>query len=520
MSVMKNEDNTIIRRRAQESFQSILNFLSKPDALKNFVQIDHKFELNLEKNVPESPYHKNLVLIFAPTMTSGGAKFSLRSDGRFTITIFVPFNNTTDIWMRQFPAIVRDWFLKRRSSYVHEFTHYLDIRDQQLDKVSPPDKSNNVEYYNHPWEIRAFIQQALSDIEHAVEVKLLLKNRKSWVREFGMTEGQFIAKAKKNYFNHEFLRYLSPENMKQVDDSLTDLFRELTVVLREKPVVAEDNVMKRLIDPPKTPNLTLKMAYDDQHNQEEADKDMSKKAIMQYVREAARKIVREELKKIKTKEAGWQDAPLEEPVDHFPEDQPKDQEKAWKASQPNKLVDLFAHLDNVDGGQMREAGTMGADSFQGGAFGFGGKRQLADPIDHMPPEEDDTFTMRLPSSRDREKNGDETLGTGADYTQDDNTLSLYNPNLAEYATDVLDERNESDALYRDIQGMAVDPDANDKNFDPEPPAPEEYGSAHHVGGMGKIVAPKSFVPENVKKAHKRIAEAQHQRARLMKLGIT
>ena len=605
--VKEKEENVTHRRRAMESLRSILNFLSTKDSLRRFLQVGNKFELNLEKNVPDNPYHKNLVLVFEPTLTSGGAKFSLRSDGRFTITIYVPYRNTKEMWLREFPNHVRDWLLGRRSSYIHEFTHYLDIRDQQLDKISPPDPNNNKQYYNHPWEVRAFIQQGLSDIEDAVEVKLL-NQQKLWVREFGMTENQFVANAMRKYLNPEFLRYLTPENKKLVDEELRMLFQELIKTLRgksnDKTDIREDNVLKRILDPPKTPNLTLKMAYQDQADQEEADKDMSKKAIMQFVAEITRKVVNEafgETDSNTKKGKEWKDInKLDKSHKYLPDDEP-DQKEADKQSR--KLGDLFPKMDNlgrenssfseavdfpgakinmnkpmnaklvaritnlalygeedaeilnavqgeIDNVQvtprwvkfvadmarkgrlseatskqlkehilsvlrLTESGNLGADSFQGGAFGFGAQRQLADPVDHMPPEEDDTTEMQLPSSRDREGLG------SSDLTDDDMGLRLYN-SLTELV-DELDERTEADAMYRDLPGMAIDPDANDKNFDPEPPAPEEFGADHHVGGMGKILAPHRFLPADTTTSQvigkARLAEQLAYNARMIKLGV-
>lgn len=231
------------RLRAQASYRAILDFLWQANSPKSFTK---NHELDLEKYVPLAD-HVNLLLIFKPIIGEGGAKFSYREDKKFTITVYVSHISETK-FERDFDEKVKDWFVARRSSYIHEFTHYLDIKDvTDLTSIKVPDPQKEKEYFNHPNEVRAYLFQGISDIENAIEEKLLNK-RKLFVREFGTDNTQFISNALKKYFNHKFVSYLTPENRELVKRELGQFYEELIPKLRESVMKITTKQLVKLIE--------------------------------------------------------------------------------------------------------------------------------------------------------------------------------------------------------------------------------------------------------------------------------
>ena len=236
-----------LRNDAVKSFSLILNFLQsiegKPSAFTDAIP-DFK-TLDLEKQIPDEN-HKNLLLVFSPGLT--GAKFSYREDRKFVITIFVDgvFN-----WDREIVKNISEWFIKRRSSFVHEFVHYLDIKEiKDLDTFTGVDRKNLVSYSNNPIELRGHLQQVLHDFELDLEYKTSnnykkFKQLEKTTRD-GKTKEGFIKNIKSVYFPSDFLAHLSKENEQKINKALSNKYYEINTTNEWLNAVTEDIVLETI----------------------------------------------------------------------------------------------------------------------------------------------------------------------------------------------------------------------------------------------------------------------------------
>lgn len=215
-----------LRNEAFQSHQLILSFLENiqgnESKIKNVATDYHT--INLEKNVP-SDNHKNLFLIFQNG--SGGAKFSYREDKKFTITIYV--EKVFD-WNKNFACNIANWFKIKHSSFIHEFVHYLDIKEiKNLDSIKGVNLNDLINYYNHSIEIRGHLQQAFYELEYDLKYKYFKKDL--LVSKFGNTKESFISKVKKLYFPHEFWKFLTKDNKVKIENAIANKYMEISNIL-------------------------------------------------------------------------------------------------------------------------------------------------------------------------------------------------------------------------------------------------------------------------------------------------
>lgn len=221
---MRQKRQTILKV-FREISDILLTIEVKPERLSLYSKDNKTF--NLDKLFTD-PIYSNLLLIFE-SGPGGGAKFSYRSDKKFTITIFI--NKFIPNWNYEFPRNVYSWFSAARSSFVHEFIHYLEFKDktrEDLLKIQSVNVSNNQEYYNHPAEISAFTHQGMHDIEWFIT--FWEPSKQKFEEVFGKTKDSLVEFAINKFFDKKFIKYLSKENLETLElelESEYDYFIEL-----------------------------------------------------------------------------------------------------------------------------------------------------------------------------------------------------------------------------------------------------------------------------------------------------
>lgn len=234
---------------AVESFKKVLSFFRQQENIGFLVSHGFKID-NLENYIPLRGLHRKLVLEFKEGRGEG-AKLSYNPKGKFILTIFFyvpPFSSL----QKQFliPNNAYEMFLERKSSYIHEFVHYLDLSKlpkEELEKINVPNMAkDSVLHYNHPYEIRAYTLQALNLILDYIETKLLDKPERI-KKEFGTTKEDFIRIVKTKFLNKDFLYYLKPENLKEVDGLLSLFFiKIIEPKLAEEQHSQEKNLIQQM----------------------------------------------------------------------------------------------------------------------------------------------------------------------------------------------------------------------------------------------------------------------------------
>ena len=208
------------RQIALESFRNISNLLitieTNPKSLSSHSKDFHTFDLEKEFN---NPLYKNLLLIFE-AKPGGGAKFSFREDKKFSITIYV--NKFIPNWNYELPRNIYTWFAASRSSFIHEFIHFLEFRQElsdELFKIQSVNVSNNQEYYNHPREISAYTQQGLHDVEWFIS--FWEPSKQKFIDTFGSTKESFIDSAIKKFFDQRFIKHLTSKNLDELKQAIS-----------------------------------------------------------------------------------------------------------------------------------------------------------------------------------------------------------------------------------------------------------------------------------------------------------
>ena len=229
-----------LRNDAVKSFLLILKFLrelQQNNAKFSSVMPDFK-SLDVEKYVPDEN-HENLLLIFEPG--SGGAKFSYREDKKFVIILLIEgvFN-----WKTEIQKNIAEWFLKKRSSFIHEFVHYLDIKEiKDLENFGGVDRNDLTSYSNNPIEIRGHLQQALHDLELDLEYKS--GNRYKKIKSANTSES-FVKLVKTLYFAHDFIKHLSKENEFKLNEILTEIY--YTLNFKNDVASLTENIVLEIIE--------------------------------------------------------------------------------------------------------------------------------------------------------------------------------------------------------------------------------------------------------------------------------
>lgn len=229
------------RKIALNAFVLILQFLRelKKDKEKIKEVIPDYYSFEVGKYIPEIEF-ENLLLIFQKG--NGGAKFSYREDDKFTITIFI--NNSFD-WKNDLINHVDEWFKNHRSSFIHEFIHYLDIKNEKnLESMTGTDPNDPKSYYNNPFEIHAFLQQGLHELEWDLENKFF--NRNLFVKQFGKDKKSFVDKVKRIYFPHEFLKHLSKDSLGKIEKALDDSYNQINFIHLEWLNVTTEKIISEI----------------------------------------------------------------------------------------------------------------------------------------------------------------------------------------------------------------------------------------------------------------------------------
>lgn len=155
----------------------------------------------------------SLYFTFKPTNKQPHAKLTKLEDETFIIILFATYPLgliNKEAWSQFLKKNWRNILISQKSSFIHEYIHYLDLREEKED-VYVPNVEDDIEYYNHPKEIRAFIAQGLSELETYIENTLLNKQAK-FQQKFGNSLDSFL-KVAVAFFNRRFIQHLKDKEV-------------------------------------------------------------------------------------------------------------------------------------------------------------------------------------------------------------------------------------------------------------------------------------------------------------------
>ena len=178
----------------------------------------------LPMSLIENSTDKDLLLLFSSSRGSRGAKYSRLDNGKSLITIWFdkPFSTP-----RQFLENLSEWFITRRDSFIHEYTHYIDFENTDNNEIKNFKNAGDEGYENHhdadPSERRSLITQGIyrlmNDLKEKPEV--WLKDR----LRINLGEESFKLRAINFYFSKELLNSIDQKKTDYLNKKITALYK-------------------------------------------------------------------------------------------------------------------------------------------------------------------------------------------------------------------------------------------------------------------------------------------------------
>jgi hypothetical protein len=178
------------------------------------------------KNV--DPKYKNLVILLSSPMKGIHGGFGVQGNKQYIVLPVLRNEGSM--------TGVPDNVLKYESTFIHEFTHFLD---QQRWKGGKKDFAtmqqrggssigkDPKDYYNHPLETNAYYQQAIKGLIRAIARAMRDKQTQRIKYYIPNNVNQFVQNVQRSYLRPEFVRSLDPENTRKLHKRLASLYIRL-----------------------------------------------------------------------------------------------------------------------------------------------------------------------------------------------------------------------------------------------------------------------------------------------------
>jgi len=109
-----------------------------------------------------------------------------------------------------------------KTSFIHEFIHYLDFKRSKVFKPNFNEKTSLVDYYNHPTEYNAYFQEAATYIVNLFKDDNVLNKFKE---DFPTFDG-FLNWMLGNVFNKDFVKNLNDKNKIKITKRVYNIYSE------------------------------------------------------------------------------------------------------------------------------------------------------------------------------------------------------------------------------------------------------------------------------------------------------
>lgn len=200
------------RITANKLFDAIIDYLKDPD--HRLVEVE-AFGGSLAMRFTHiDPAYSHLQIIFAPIGkgNNGGGAFGVNHKGDPIIVLYCLLAPCDD---RHIDAVVDG----SRSTFVHEFIHYLMRERNQNHATTPADAMARSEaaYYNHSEEMNAYYQQGIDDFHRLVKMVNTNGHFGAAQEIWGdLTKTELAQSILDKQFNQQWVKNLSAQNRARV----------------------------------------------------------------------------------------------------------------------------------------------------------------------------------------------------------------------------------------------------------------------------------------------------------------
>ncbi len=217
------------RKLAEEAFDKVMKRINAGD----YLQISPSNNLFMVKEI--QPAHSPQLLHLIIYRSAKGGSFKVfntdikitdykKENSHYNIQ---PFDAVIIVALSKFSDVLNK-VMPERTSFIHEYIHYLDYRRKAfaIKKRANP-SSDFSRYINDPLELNAFYQEAASSIRKFIE--LTSKNKDRYSEASYMNDVNAFIKHFMRYpfFMKNFINYLTPENAKRIKKRLSNLYASL-----------------------------------------------------------------------------------------------------------------------------------------------------------------------------------------------------------------------------------------------------------------------------------------------------